>query len=259
MTTVVISGGFDPIHSGHISYINSAAELGDKLIVLLNSDTWLQKKKGKEFMPFSERKIILESIRAVDMVLDFEDDDLGSCINGLEKIQLLFPDEQLIFCNGGDRNKENIPEMSVEGVLFKFSVGGSVKQNSSSWILKTWNFSHEDRAWGTFYNLFESNGIKVKELLIQPKSGMSFQRHFKRNEIWLTSEGSCIVNYAKQDPDKKTTHELNVFDKFVVEMGEWHQIINPFDRVCKIIEIQYGEEINENDIERLYYYDDNSV
>lgn len=259
MNIVIISGGFDPIHSGHISYINSAAELGDKLIILLNSDMWLQKKKGKEFMPFTERKIILESFRAVDMVLDFEDDDLGSCISGLEKIKRIFPHEQLTFCNGGDRNKENIPEMSVGGILFKFGVGGNVKQNSSSWILKNWKYPSEDRIWGTFYDLFNSNGIKVRELIVQPKSGMSFQRHFKRNEIWLISEGSCEVNYSKQDPDKMTTHKLNKFDNFVIGVGAWHQITNPFDQVCKIIEIQYGEETDESDIERLYYYDDNSV
>ena len=87
MNISVISGGFDPLHSGHIEYINSAKKIGEKLIVALNSDEWLIQKKGKFFLPFSERKIILESLSNVDEVIDFKDDEQGSCINGLLKIQ----------------------------------------------------------------------------------------------------------------------------------------------------------------------------
>ena len=87
MKIVVVSGGFDPIHSGHIEYFKSAKELGNKLIVALNSDKWLEKKKGKFFMPFSERYSIVKSINYVDEVIDFEDDHMGSCINALEKIK----------------------------------------------------------------------------------------------------------------------------------------------------------------------------
>ena len=80
MIISVISGGFDPLHSGHIEYIKSAKKLGKKLVVALNSDQWLIGKKGKFFLPFSERKKILESISFVDEVIGFEDDDLGSCL-----------------------------------------------------------------------------------------------------------------------------------------------------------------------------------
>ena len=83
MRIVVVSGGFDPIHSGHIAYFKAARSHGDKLVIALNSDEWLIKKKGKEFMPFEERKVILENINCVDKVIGFEDDDLGSCINAL--------------------------------------------------------------------------------------------------------------------------------------------------------------------------------
>ena len=93
MKISVVSGGFDPIHSGHISYINAAKKYGDYLIIALNSDEWLRQKKGKEFMPFEERKSILENIKNVDEVLAFEDDKLGSCMNALEKIKAKFPDE----------------------------------------------------------------------------------------------------------------------------------------------------------------------
>ena len=254
MKISVVSGGFDPIHSGHISYINSAKKFGDYLIIALNSDEWLRQKKGKEFMPFEERKSILENIKNVDEVLNFEDDDLGSCIKALEKIKLKFPDDEIIFCNGGDRGKENIPEMSVNGITFEFSVGGDDKKNSSSWILKNWKYDKERRVWGEFFNLFEDDQVKVKELIIEPKKGMSLQKHHKRSEIWLVSHGKCLVNYSKVSPDEIKEIALDKHNSLHVELGDWHQITNPFNEICKIIEIQYGKETIEEDIERHSYY-----
>ena len=254
MKIIIVSGGFDPIHSGHIAYFKSARSLGDKLVVALNSDQWLINKKGKFFMPFNERKAIIENFADVDTVINFEDDDLGSATNALIKVKEIFPKDDIAFANGGDRNKANIPEMSVEGVEFIFSVGGDDKKNSSSWILKKWQYYHEDRIWGSFYNLFEGEGVKVKELIVDPGKGMSFQKHFKRHEIWLVSQGSCVVNYSKEKPENRENVTLNKFDKYIVPLGEWHQITNPFDETCRIIEIQYGEEVVEDDIERIDYY-----
>ena len=256
MKTIIVSGGFDPIHSGHIDYLKSARENGDRLIVALNSDEWLINKKNKYFMPFSERKIILENITYVDEVIDFEDDDKGSAINAIKKIKNLYPDDKIIFANGGDRNKSNIPEMSLEGIEFIFSVGGDNKANSSSWILKNWQYYHEERLWGSFYNLFEGKDVKVKELIVDPGKGMSFQKHFKRNEIWLVSKGSCVVNYSEDDPEKRNSVTLKKFDQYNVPVGEWHQITNQFKEKCHIIEIQYGEACVEDDIERLEYYNE---
>ena len=254
MKIIVVSGGFDPMHSGHIAYFKSAKDIGEKLIVALNSDEWLISKKGKFFMPFNERKSIVENLSCVDLVIGFEDDKLGSAINALIKVKEMFPEDEIVFANGGDRNKENIPEMSVNDIEFKFSVGGDDKKNSSSWILKKWQYYHEKRLWGSFYNLFEEDQIKVKELIVNPGEGMSFQKHFKRNEIWLVSRGSCIVNYSKDLPDNKKNIQLNKFDHYLVPVGEWHQITNPFDKKCHLIEIQYGEECVEDDIERTEYY-----
>jgi len=254
MKKIIVSGGFDPLHSGHIAYFKSAKELGDKLIVALNSDEWLINKKGKFFMPFHERKTIVENLSCVDLVIDFEDDELGSATNALNKIKEMYPDDELIFANGGDRNKENIPEMSVNGIDFQFGIGGDDKKNSSSWILKNWQYYYEERLWGSFYNLFEENQVKVKELIVAPGKGMSFQKHFKRSEIWMVSKGSCIVNYSKDDPDNKQNIKLNKFDHYLVPVGEWHQITNPFSETCHLIEIQYGEECVEDDIERTEYY-----
>ena len=148
----MVSGGFDPIHSGHIEYFKEAKKLGDHLVVALNSDDWLQRKKGNLFMPFTERQIVVSNIKAVDEVIGFEDDEAGSCSLALEKIKLKFPSDEIIFCNGGDRSSDNIPEMSVEGITFRFSIGGDNKMNSSSAILKEWQYTSENRVWGKFYN-----------------------------------------------------------------------------------------------------------
>ena len=254
MKIIIVSGGFDPLHSGHIAYFKSAKELGDKLIVALNSDEWLVNKKGKFFMPFLERKVIVENMSCVDLVIDFEDDELGSATNALIKVKEMYPGDELIFANGGDRNKDNIPEMSVNNIKFEFSVGGVDKKNSSSWILKNWQYYHEERLWGSFYNFFEEEQVKVKELIVAPGKGMSFQKHFKRNEICMVIKGSCIVNYSNNNPDCKKNIQLNKFDHYLVPVGSWHQITNPFKETCHLIEIQYGEKCVEDDIERTEYY-----
>ena len=255
MKIIVVSGGFDPIHSGHISYMKSAKNIGDHLIVALNSDEWLIKKKKKVFMNIEERKNILINIECVDEVITFNDDEFGSCIDALEKIKNKYPNEEIIFCNGGDRNKDNIPEMTVKNIKFMFGIGGNEKKNSSSSLLKNWKYDSEDRIWGSFYNFYDSKEVKVKELIVSPKKGMSFQKHKHRNEIWLVTKGSCEVIYANKDPKQKEKVTLNKFDKFIVDEGHWHQITNPFDEECHIIEIQFGDLVIEDDIERLSYYD----
>ena len=194
MKILVVSGGFDPLHSGHLAYINKASLMGDRLIVALNSDNWLAQKKGQPFMCFGERKEILENLKAVNEVIGFDDAD-GSCCDALEQIKLLYPKDRIIFCNGGDRDKTNIPEMIVKNIEFEFGVGGDDKKNSNSWILKNWLGEAEDRVWGKFFNLYTNEKIKLKELIIHAGKGMSLQRHFSREEIWFISKGKCEVKY----------------------------------------------------------------
>ena len=135
-------------------------------------------------------------------MIDFEDDEIGSAIKGLKEIKSRYPQDEIFFCNGGDRDKNNIPEMALSGINFSFNVGGSVKKNSSSWILKEWSYPLTKRSWGNFYDLFQDDFVKVKELIVHPKQGMSFQRHFRRSELWFISQGKCEINYSLEDPKK---------------------------------------------------------
>lgn len=137
MKIVVVSGGFDPIHSGHIAYLRDAKALGDKLVVGINSDSWLTRKKGKPFMPWFERFTIIKAIKYVDYIMEFNDDD-DSAKALLKLAKQTFPNDEIIFANGGDRNATNNREIEVENVTFVYGVGGSNKLNSSSDILREW-------------------------------------------------------------------------------------------------------------------------
>ena len=143
MSVVIVTGGFDPCHSGHVAYLYAAKALGDQLWVGLNSDRWLTEKKGKPFMPWNERYAVLNAMKPVNFVFAFDDND-GSArdaIRQARKWTINEKDKKIIFANGGDRTSSNIPEMDVkdDNIEFVFGVGGEDKKNSSSWILKKWN------------------------------------------------------------------------------------------------------------------------
>ncbi len=133
-TIVVVSGGFDPIHVGHIRMIQDAAKLGDRLVVVINNDNWLKTKKGHAFMPEEQRKEIIEALEGVNEVLltrhEPDCEDMSVC-HMLEDIE---PD---IFANGGDRFADNIPEAILakeKGIECVFNVGRGGKVQSSSWL-----------------------------------------------------------------------------------------------------------------------------
>jgi cytidyltransferase-like protein len=240
---ILVTGGFDPLHSGHISYFEAAKKLGDKLIVGVNSDAWLERKKGRSFMPITERTTIIQNLRMVDGVILFNDDD-GSATEAIYNVKRLYPNDHIIFANGGDRTDKNIPEMAVPDVEFIFGVGGEDKKNSSSWILEEWKAPKTERQWGYYRVLHEAPGMKVKELTVNPGKSLSMQRHFKRSEYWVVEEGAC--NVAGEDK----TVSLSTHETIDIPVNSWHQLINPFDKPCRIVEIQYGEDCIEEDIER---------
>ena len=128
---VALSGGFDPIHVGHVRMIQSAAEMGD-VIVIANSDEWLMRKKGYIFMKYEERQEILNAMKGVYDVVKANDIDDTVC----ETLRYLRPD---IFVNGGDRKEGNVPEYTLcedMGIEMKFGVGGDDKPQSSSWLIE---------------------------------------------------------------------------------------------------------------------------
>jgi D-beta-D-heptose 7-phosphate kinase/D-beta-D-heptose 1-phosphate adenosyltransferase len=136
---VMVSGGFDPIHIGHVRYMKEAKRLGDTLIVVINNDNWLRLKKGSEFMPEHERKEIIEALSCVDEVIISSHvcgtPDMSVC----EEIRKIKPD---IFANGGDRFADNIPEFKVcneLGIEMVFNVGKGGKIRSSSLLLKEYS------------------------------------------------------------------------------------------------------------------------
>ena len=255
MKIIILSGGFDPAHSGHISMCNAAKQLGDILIVGVNSDAWLVRKKGQAFMPWEERATIIGNLKSVDQVVKFNDDDNTAC-DLIEQVKRMYPTAEIVFANGGDRTKENIPEMKVTGVEFLFGVGGENKMNSSSWILQEWKAPKTERQWGYYRVLHEVAGMKVKELTVEPGKSLSMQRHFSRAEYWIVSSGSCVVNSIMPSGDYSLPpRTLKQHDELHIALKDWHQLTNPFDVPCKIVEIQYGESCIEEDIERLVIND----
>ena len=249
MKIVVCTGGFDPVHRGHLSYLNEAARMGDMLIVGLNSDAWLQRKKGRAFMGWDERAAVLNNLKSVNKVFNFNDTD-NSARDLLITMKRQFPYAELIFANGGDRTDSNIPEMDVPDIKFVFGVGGHNKANSSSWILDEWKAPRTERPWGYYRVLHEVPGTKVKELTINPGQSLSMQRHARRAEYWHVSYGACDVFSTMPDGYALPVVLLSEHMNYHVPTGQWHRLTNPYEIPCKIVEIQYGAACTEEDIER---------
>lgn len=250
MKIVIVTGGFDPIHSGHIALLKEAKNLGHALAVGLNSDEWLRRKKGHEFMPWSERSVIIENLKMVDIVFSFDDSD-GSAIDAIKRVKEVYPDDELIFANGGDRTKDNIPEMVFEDVEFVFGVGGEDKKNSSSWILEEWKSPKTTRPWG-YYKVLHQVGaeVKLKELTVEPGKSLSMQKHKQRSEFWFVSEGEATVYTLNRKTDSELVGKFTQFDHTWIANNEWHQLVNETLEPLRIIEIQYGSNCSEEDIER---------
>ena len=250
---VLVTGGFDPLHSGHIAYFKEAKKLGDKLIVGVNSNEWLTRKKGRPFMPFEERVAIIKELEVVDKVIGFDDIDDSAC-------QAIFHTMstntgKIIFANGGDRTNTTTPEYTTYGdhpqVEFAFGVGGKNKANSSSWILDEWKTQKTERDWGYWRVLDDrpEKGYKVKELVIYPGKALSDQKHFKRSEQWIVLEGEVDMVSEWQSNVNRVLITPNR-SPYEIGIEVWHKPSNPGKENAHILEIQWGSECIEEDIER---------
>lgn len=128
---VVLSGGFDPLHVGHLDYIHAASDLGS-VAILLNSDEWLIRKKGYRFMPYADRKGILSAIKHVDAVWRADDAD-----DTVRESIIYYQDKIAMFAKGGDRTRDNTPELSLcreLGIPVKFGIGLGKVRSSSEFV-----------------------------------------------------------------------------------------------------------------------------
>lgn len=253
MIIVLVTGGFDPLHSGHIEYFRAAKELGDHLVVGLNSDQWLTRKKGRPFMPMEERMAFVSELECVDEVIGFDDSDNTACAAISQVLSTKASDWKVLFANGGDKDKENVPEYVVfnsrPDVNFAWGVGGTDKINSSSWLLEKWDKPITDRVWGTYRILDHKDGWKVKELCVKTGKALSDQRHFKRSEHWHVVDG--VINMLIEDRNgNKSSHLLVPGDSIDIPIGCWHKAINVDNIDAKVIEVWLGRQLTESDIER---------
>jgi D-beta-D-heptose 7-phosphate kinase/D-beta-D-heptose 1-phosphate adenosyltransferase len=215
--SIAISGGFDPIHPGHIAMIESAAEYGE-VHIILNSDDWLVRKKGFFFQPWVDRKKILE---AYTPHVHHVDDSDGTVCEALRRIK---PD---MFGNGGDRTNKNTPELDVceeLGIEPVFELGGG-KYSSSSMINGRQRVTTR---WGSYDVLLDMPQLKVKMLNITAGKKLSLQRHGARSEFFFMPNGEVRMNLP----------------------GVWHAPTAPEDEDLTILEVQIGSA-EEEDIERI--------
>jgi D-beta-D-heptose 7-phosphate kinase/D-beta-D-heptose 1-phosphate adenosyltransferase len=249
---VLVTGGFDPLHSGHIAYLKAAKQLGDILVVGVNSDAWLARKKGQAFMPLLERTAIIRELECVDFVIDFDDTD-NTAKHAIWMVRQSYPQGNIIFANGGDRTDKNIPEMDVAdtNTTFAFGVGGTNKANSSSWILEEWKAPKTERPWGYYRVLHQVPGTKVKELTVLPGQQLSMQRHQDRAEHWHVAEGLATVYTINKKSDEELLGQFTQLQHIHIDRLEWHQLCNETDQPLRVVEIQYGLNCVEEDIERL--------
>ena len=257
MRIVLVTGGFDPIHSGHIAYFEEAKKLGDILVVGINSDEWLTRKKGQPFMNVNERLTIIKNLGMVDAAIVFDDAD-GTAKAAIRYCLNTYPESEIIFANGGDRTKTNIPEMEIsctneesKRLKFVFGTGGTHKMNSSSKILTEWKTPKTERKWG-YYRVLHSDGpsMKVKELVVEPGKSLSLQRHKLRNEYWIVSYGTATIRHGTDVKHLKTS-VLKPQEEIHIYADEWHQLINTTSEEIRIVEIQFGINCIEEDIERI--------
>lgn len=246
---VAVSGGFDPLHIGHVRLFRAARRLGDKLVVIVNNDNWLQAKKGFVFMPQKERAEIIREFPFVDKVV-FTDhtikDPDRSVVRSLRKLR------PAIFANGGDRKSaKDIPEVAAckeLGIKMVFNVGRGGKVQSSSWMVGAARrpASQTIRPWGAFFGWDAGKDWNLKTVYIKPGKRLSLQYHKKRSELWILVAGDAT---ATTRTGKKTVRKaLTKGRVFAVGKGVVHRLESVRGGV--VVEVARGS-FDENDIVRL--------
>jgi len=244
----LVSGGFDPVHVGHLRMLQDAKKLSNKVIVLLNNDEWLIKKKGKPFMNETQRKEILDEFKSVSKVIIQKFSDKSSAI-AIEEFVLNNPNKTICYCNGGDRsNIKNIREAEVCKKLkvhLEFDVGGKEKIESSSELTKNYLGNVEDRPWGNYHIIAKNIGYQIKEIKVFTGSKLSLQKHNNRSEFWQIVKGKSKITIEKNE------HYLREREHIYIPKNTVHRIENIGKEELIFIEIQLGKDLKEEDIIRL--------
>lgn len=260
---VAVSGGFDPVHVGHIRMMQKARQLGDELVVILNNDAWLMSKKGHVFMPQAERVELLKSITGVDrVVLTRHTDALSKITDPVQfakersiarELEALRPD---VFANGGDRDPEDAanPKSSLFhdtevcrklGIKQVWGVGRGGKVQSSSWLTQKVRDLKipMHRPWGHMEVLTSTPTEWIKTITVLPGKRLSLQKHQFRDEVWVCIRGSVT---AEVGSSKKT---LKVGDSVHVKPKQLHRLSSKGGGT--IVEVAYGKKVAEDDIVRV--------
>lgn len=261
MKIAVLTGGFDPVTAGHLSMFSEARKKADIVIVFANSDAWLTRKKGKSFMDQDHRLQILNAIEHIDRALPLhasEDADDTSC-EAINIVRKMYPNEHIYFMNGGDRGKDNIPEMSVDvdNVEFVFGVGGTNKDYSSSWLLREWKEDLTKRRWGFYKVLSDDDVCKVKELYIEPGKSISLQEHARREEHWIVVQGEAMAQVGpRSSGDQLREIFLTPGSDLKIYKNQLHKLTNCGTDMLMVVEVQTGDYFGEDDIIRYEEIDE---
>ena len=250
---IVISGGFDPIHSGHLNLISDASKITN-VIAIVNNNNFLLKKKGFIFLDEKERLQILSAIVGINQVFLSIDDD--HTVN--KSIQFLVDSGKKIkfFGNGGDRKSiEDIPEGEVcqnNNIEMIFNLGGEKSQSSSALAVSLYDQIQKkdkksnvvDKPWGYYKTFITEGEYLLKKIFINPGEELSEQSHKYRDEHWIVVSGKIDILLN----NKITKKEIN--EHIFIRKNSVHKIINHYDEPAIIIEVQTGVILSENDIIR---------
>lgn len=234
---ICVSGGFDPLHCGHLAMLREASKHGE-LMVIINSDDWLRRKKGFVFLPWEQRATIIADLRYVTGVCTVDDSD-GSVCEALKRVKPRY------FANGGDRVSDNTPELQLcneLGIEMLWNIGGGKTESSSEIARRNW----VPRLWGGYTVLDEGNGYKVKKVILDPGQSISLQYHNHRSEYWYMAGPKAMVQLGDECFEVAQGSAPVVVGHEVV-----HQLTNSGDEPLVVIEIQSGQYLEEDDIIRI--------